>query len=710
MKTISVIIWIGMFSGLSLAHVACSSAEEVSRQGEPEVNAEQAANDNGNSEESENNDDYLSVHRLWEMDRIGSPVISPNGDYIVAPVTSYDTDSDESDTDLWLFTPDGEVERPLTQHGSAEGQPVFSPDGSKLAFVTSREDDDAAQIYILPMDEPGEARRLTEVHTGVNAPKWEGDHIYFISRVWPDKDWDEMQEHLEEEQASHVSAKTWNDLPYSHWDQWLEEDRQAHLYRIPADDGDIESVEEITLPTGWELPRSTQGPGNYDVAPDESLVIFNSNSTREGTDEQIDLFIVEPGSDQAENITEENEAPDTNPIFSPDGDRIAYNRQEIVGFYDDERRLMIYDVETEDHEEHFTGWDRSADGLIWQPDGNGLYGTIDDAGTRRIYDFQLGETEPSPVTGDTDFPAIDVADDGSLVAQNHSFMYPPRLSMVDPANGNTNRIDTINDDILDAVELGHYESVTYEGYDDEEIQMWVHYPPGFDEDKEYPLFLLIHGGPHSGITDGFHFRWNAQTFASWGYVTAWHNFHGSSGFGQEFSDAINPDWVTKPYTDTRKAAEWFAGQEWIDEDRMVAGGGSYGGYLSSILLGKEHPFNALLIHAPVYNMYSQMAADFAVHSERFGNFWEHDIYDDISPHYNAGDFDTPALIIHGQLDYRVPVGQAFELFRTLRERDVDSRLIYYPDENHWILQPNNSIHWYNEVRDWVEEYAEPGGK
>ena len=248
--------------------------------------------------------------------------------------------------------------------------------------------------------------------------------------------------------------------------------------------------------------------------------------------------------------------------------------------------------------------------------------------------------------------------------------------------------------------------------------MWVHYPPGFDETKEYPLFLLIHGGPHSGITDGFHFRWNAQTFASWGYVTAWHNFHGSSGFGQEFTDAINPDWITKPYTDTRKAAEWFAQQPWIDADRMVAGGGSYGGYLSSILLAKEHPFNTLLIHAPVYNMYSQMAADFAVHSQRFGNYWEDDgshfdgktIYEQISPHYYAGQFETPALIVHGQLDYRVPVGQAFELFRTLQERGIESRLIYYPDENHWILKPNNSITWYHEVREWMSRFAEPGPK
>jgi dipeptidyl aminopeptidase/acylaminoacyl peptidase len=312
------------------------------------------------------------------------------------------------------------------------------------------------------------------------------------------------------------------------------------------------------------------------------------------------------------------------------------------------------------------------------------------------------------VTNETDFSSPVVSANGVVVSLNESFLYPPRVARIDPGSGRAVRLDTINDGVLSNVRLGTYESVTYTGAKGHPIQMWVNYPPGFDRAKQYPVFLLIHGGPHNGITDGFHYRWNAQTFASWGYVTAWHNFHGSSGFGQAFTDAINPDWLTLPYEDTRLAADWFARQPWADAGRMVAGGGSYGGYLSSILLGREHPFNALVIHAAVYNMYSQMAADFAVHTSRFGNYWENEIYRQISPHYFAADFRTPALIIHGQLDYRVPVGQAFELFRTLQHRGVDSRLIYYPDENHWILKPNNSLYWYRQVRDWIGTYAPPG--
>jgi dipeptidyl aminopeptidase/acylaminoacyl peptidase len=658
----------------------------------------------GGQEENRN----LSAEVLWEMKRLGSPVISPDGRWVVAPVTRYTVDDDKSHTDLWLFATDGSVERQLTMSGFTDGQPVFSPDGSRLAFVSRRDSDDVSQIYLLPVKEPGEAIRLTEIPTGVSAPKWAGDYIYFITRVWPEADWDGMSARIKKNRDSHMSAHTWNALPYAYWDHWIAEERQAHLYRIPAAGGDIEPV---TLPTGWELPRSSQGASSYDVAPDNSWVAFMADSKRDGVDPEIDIFLVRPGSSEAVNITEANEATDGNPLFSPDSRYLAFNQQRIKGFYADKRRLVIHNLNNRRQREVAGDWDRSADELVWVPDGLGLYGAIDDAGTRRIYHIDIATGSPRPVTGGTDYSGIDVSDNGTLVTLNQSFMYPPRLVVIDTGNGHARRIDTINDEVLDNVELGTYESVTYPGAGGQDIQMWVHYPPGFDKNKKYPLYLLIHGGPHSGITDGFHFRWNAQTFASWGYVTAWHNFHGSSGFGQEFTDAINPDWITKPYTDTKKAAEWFAGQPWIDETRMVAGGGSYGGYLSSILLGKEHPFNAFVIHAPVYNYYSQMASDFAVHTTRYGDYWEDPaIYRELSPHYYAGNFDTPSLIIHGQLDYRVPVGQAFELFRTLQHRGVESRLIYFPDENHWILKPNNSIYWYSQVRKWLEKYAAPGGK
>jgi dipeptidyl aminopeptidase/acylaminoacyl peptidase len=653
----------------------------------------------------------LSADVLWKLSRVSSPVIAPQGGHVVVAATAYpESDKPEKnfapETRLWLLsTEPGQPQRPLTAAGSQASDPVFSPDGEHLAFVGKRGDDEAGQVYVLPMDGPGEAVRLTNVPTGASAPKWVGEHIYFISNVWPDMTFDEMAAKLKAEKDSKLSAKVWNAMPYAYWDHWLDENRQNHLFRIPATGGDIEA---LTLGTNLQFSRSEAGPGDYDVSPDGALLAFVANSRTEGVYENLDLFLVKIGSTEAENITRGNEASDWQPMFAPDGRSLAYTRQSIPGFYADQAKLMLHDLGSKKTTPLHESWDRSAAGLVWAPDSSGLYGAIDDAGTRRVWFLPLNGT-PERITDSTDFDGLSIARDGTLVARNQSAVYPPRIVHVPGGTEAVRRLDRFNDDVLADIDMGTYESVTYTGADGDEIQMWVHYPPGFDARKEYPLFLSIHGGPHNAWTDLFHFRWNSQVFASWGYVTAWPNFHGSTGFGQAFADSINPDWATKPYADVIAAAQWLSDQPWIDADRMVAGGGSYGGYLSSVLLGREHPFKALVIHAAVYDMYAQTSADFAVHDERFGPYWENpDLYTTISPHLQAAHFGTPSLVIHGQNDLRVPVGQGFELFRALQRKGVESRLVYYPDENHWILSRENSVHWYGEVRNWMERHAAPG--
>jgi dipeptidyl aminopeptidase/acylaminoacyl peptidase len=649
----------------------------------------------------------LSAEVLWELERLDSPVVSPDGSLVVVPVTSYPVDGEDPDTRLWALTVDAQPEQwPLTAEGGKSSGAVFSPDGSRLAFIRKRGDEEAPQVYVMPLRKPGEAVQLTDVPTGVASLKWVGEHIYFISNIWPDMSFDEMGDKLEADKESKLSAKVWNRMPYSHWDKWLQEDRQNHLFRVADSGGDVEA---LTLSAGIELSRADVGASDYDVSPDATTIAFVADSRNEGVYPDKDIFLLKIGSDSAINITEDNEAPDDNPLFSPDGRVLAFSRQHIAGFYGDQRKLAIHELKSGKSRLVHEDWDRSADGLVWAADSRGLFGSIGDAGTRRVFYLPLGGDAPAAITDGTDFDRLSVARDGTLVARNQSAVYPPRVVQIDNKRGTVRRLDGFNDTVLDAVDVGTYESVTYTGADGAEIQMWVHYPPGFDPDQQYPLFLLIHGGPHGAVTESFHFRWNAQTFASWGYVTAWPNFHGSSGFGQDFTDSINPDWASKPYADVIAAADWLMQQPWIDSERVVAGGGSYGGYLSSVLLGREHPFNALVIHAAVYDMYAQTSADFAVHDQRFGPYWQQpEIYKSISPHYFAARFATPSLIIHGQNDLRVPVGQAFELFRALQSHGVESRLVYYPDENHWILTRANSLHWYAEVRKWVERFAAPG--
>ena len=653
------------------------------------------------------NSNRLTAEVLWQLQRVGQPMVSPNGDQVVVPVTTYPEDGGDAHSRLWLLGVDSDgVQRPLTaEEGSVSG-PVFSPDGSELAFVRKLNKEDAPQIYKMPMRGPGEAVKLTDVPTGVSGIKWVGEHIYFISNVWPEMSFDAMKEKIEADKESKLSAKVWNAMPYSYWDSWVTEDKQNHLYRVRDTGGDVEA---LTLPIGIQLSRADVDASDYDVSPDGKLLAFVADGGEGGVYPNEDIFVSHIGSGKAKNITEDNSAPDDLPQFSPDGRMLAFSRQHIAGFYADQVKLMIHDVKSGKSRMVHRDWDRSAAGLAWAPDSKGMYGAIDDEGTRRIYYLPLKGDSPVRITEKTDFSQLSIAKNGTIIAQNQSAVYPARVVQVDAKRGTARRLDTFNDAILENVSVGTYESVTYAGADGDPIQMWVHYPPGFDPGKKYPLFLLIHGGPHGAITDNFHFRWNAQTFASWGYVTAWPNFHGSTGFGQAFADSINPDWASKPYADVIAAAEWLMDKPWIDADRTVAGGGSYGGYLSTILLGRDHPFNALMIHAAVYDLYAQTSADFAVHDQRFGPYWESpEIYEGISPHLFADRFNTPSLIIHGQRDLRVPVGQAFELFRTLQTRGIESRLVYYPDENHWILTRTNSLHWYDEVRQWVERYASPG--
>jgi len=653
------------------------------------------------------NSNRLTAEVLWQLQRVGQPMVSPNGDQVVVPVTTYPEDGGDAHSRLWLLGVDSDgVQRPLTaEEGSVSG-PVFSPDGSELAFVRKLNKEDAPQIYKMPMRGPGEAVKLTDVPTGVSAIKWVGEHIYFISNVWPEMSFDAMKEKIEADKESKLSAKVWNEMPYSYWDSWVTEDKQNHLYRVRDAGGDVEA---LTLPIGIQLSRADVDASDYDVSPDGKLLAFVADGGEGGVYPNEDIFVSRIGSGKAKNITEDNSAPDDLPQFSPDGRMLAFSRQHIAGFYADQVKLMVHEVKSGKSRMVHRDWDRSAAGLVWAPDSKGMYGAIDDEGTRRIYYLPLQGDSPVRITEKTDFSQLSIAKNGTIIAQNQSAVYPARVVQVDAKRGTARRLDTFNDAILENVSVGTYESVTYAGADGDPIQMWVHYPPGFDPGKKYPLFLLIHGGPHGAITDNFHFRWNAQTFASWGYVTAWPNFHGSTGFGQAFADSINPDWASKPYADVIAAAEWLMDKPWIDADRTVAGGGSYGGYLSTILLGRDHPFNALMIHAAVYDLYAQTSADFAVHDQRFGPYWESpEIYEGISPHLFADRFNTPSLIIHGQRDLRVPVGQAFELFRTLQTRGIESRLVYYPDENHWILTRTNSLHWYDEVRQWVERYASPG--
>lgn len=647
----------------------------------------------------------FTVERSWEIQRLGTPTISPDGRRVVAPVTRFAMAEDRGYTDLWLWNADGSGERRFTTHTSNEGGPVFSPDGRQLAFVAQREDDKAPQLYVMPLD-GGEATRLTTLATGVQSPKWFGDgsKLAFVSRVFNDLPLADQGKRLEERAASKMTARVFEGS-ITAWDQYLDE-REFHVFAVPVSGGEVQA---LTQPTGLSLPRgSVMGTDAlFALSPDGRELAFVADSDPAPQRSDNDVFTVTIGDAEAVNLTADNPANDGFPAYSPDGRFLSFSQQRIKGFYADRMRLMLRERRSGTTRELYPDFDRSIGSVLWADNSRRLYASIDDAGTERVYELPL-EGRPRALTGVESVGSLALSKSGRLVGLRQTFIEPPTLVSIDLRRGETTQLSTINDALLAGTDFGTYESVTYTGANGADIQMWVNYPPGFDRSKKYPFFMLIHGGPHNAITNGMAFRWNAQVFGSWGYVTAWPNFHGSSGFGQDFADSINPNWADKPYEDVIKAAEWFAQQPWIDTERMVAGGGSYGGYLTSLILGREHPFRALVAHAAVYNLYTQYAADFATEMPRFGGFWEADnraMIQKTSPHYHVANFKTPTLVVHGQNDLRVPVNHGVELYQTLLMKGVPTRYVYYPNENHWVLKPQNSVFWYQQVKRWFEEHG-----
>jgi dipeptidyl aminopeptidase/acylaminoacyl peptidase len=651
----------------------------------------------------------MTPELMWQLQRVGEPSLSPDGAISVVAVTRSDAATDRSFTTLWTIPTSGGASKQLTSGDNNDLSPTWSPDGKWIAFVSKRGNDIANQIYVIAPD-GGEARRLTSVPTGAGSPKWfpDSSKIAFLTSIFPDlTTWEEQGKRLRERASSTMPARVYDRAPISYWDHFLDE-RQPHLYSVSL--AGLEPV-AITRASGHMIDFRTPGSEDYDISPDGLEVAFVSDIDARGTRPNSDIFVMPVGGGPARNITIGNPAGDGSPHYSPDGRWLSWTSNKIVGASDRDR-VMLMDRTSgpESMRDLSASWDWSASDVDWTSDSKGLIITAEDRPTRRVFRMDIAGGTPRRITTDGDFGGVTVAG-ATIVGLRASFSSPATLVRIDERNGRATALSRFNDAILARVTMGKVESVSYRTANGASIQMWVVKPPDFNASKKYPLMLLLHGGPHVGITDQWSYRWNAQVFAGWGYVTAWHNFHGSSGFGDAFTDAIQPDWVTLPYQDTIAATDWFKRQRWIDPERMVAAGGSYGGYLATVLLGRPHPFKTLIAHAPVYNQYSQIGADYGGTENRYYEAWEDPVrFQATSPNMSAGNFKTPTLVIHGQLDLRVPINHGIELFNTLQKQNVPSRFIYYPNENHWILRPQNSLFWYKEVRRWIESYVPPGGQ
>jgi dipeptidyl aminopeptidase/acylaminoacyl peptidase len=661
----------------------------------------------------------LTVEDLWKVKRLGPPSLSPDGQWVAVEVTTFDMEKDDSTSDVWLLSTDGKTQKQLTNAPGKDSGPRWSPDGKKIAFLARRGSDEGNQVYLISPD-GGEARRLTDMPAAPSALKWgaDGKTLYCVAWTWPDTPDDESYRKKDKEQKdSKVKAFVIDDAMFRYWDKWIADGKRPVVFAI-----DVATGKHKNLFAGLKLflPPTEPSASDFDVSPDGKELAFVADSAKDpGTDVNLDIYALsleKPG--EPKNLTADNPANDGSPAYSPDGKKVAFLRQTTKYFYADRSRVMVMDRAGGKPVEVTAELDRSCGSPRWDGNGQNIYCEVEDAGYQKVYGcMRSGAVDSAtvlvPLTQGATDRSLDLATaDGKtrLAFLRTSFDRPPEVWVQD-GRGEPRRIDKFNDDLTAAWQLGEVKNMTFKGADGDDVQMWVLYPPQFDPKKKWPLVQIVHGGPHNGITTDFSFRWNPQLWAAQGYVVGVVNFHGSSGFGQKFTDSITGDLGTKPMADVMKATDWFVEQPWIDKDRLAAAGGSYGGYMMAWLNGHTDRFKAMVCHAGVYNWHSMMASDIIKARERSLGappWGEMDKIDKQSAQRYAANFKTPTLVVHGEKDYRVPVTQGLEYYNTLRQKGVPARLLYYPDENHWVLKPQNSRLWHKEVFGWLEKYVGKG--
>jgi dipeptidyl aminopeptidase/acylaminoacyl peptidase len=675
----------------------------------------------------------MKLEDLFAFKRVADPQISPDGKLVVYQVTTVDLEGNKTSTALWLAATDGKS--PPRQFTGAEGKkdthPRWSPDGKKVLFESNRSG--SQQLWVIDLD-GGEAVKLTDISTGAGNAIWspDGSHIAFVSSVFPE--FSELpfvesdRKNKEKEEArekNSVKAKVFNRLFYRHWDSYVEDKRQ-HLFVITADGKDCRNVtpgDRDANPTS-----STFSVGDdFTFTPDGKHLVFTAVPEKNeawSTDYNLCRVAIDNRSTAWETLTAGNKAADNSPRFSPDGKKLAWRAQKRAGYEADKWDILVVNVNPDGtfagSSQNLTdAKDISISEYLWMPDSSTLLATAEANAGTAVYKVGGGTNGPQKFFDGPQLGSFTVSRDGERVAFTRAAMdHPAHVAVMGKGVGSENQTIDPNAALLAMLDRPRPESVEVE-VEGGKMQMWILKPPGFDPAKKWPVVYLVHGGPQGAWEDGWSFRWNPSLWAAQGYVVALPNPRGSTGFGQKFVDDISGDWGGKCYRDLVAGVEYLKKQPYVDKERMGSAGASFGGYMMDWFavndIAKE--FKCLITHCSVWNFESMWGTT----DELWFDEWEHQglpwekpgKYREFSPHTRAGElskYKTPMLVVHNDNDFRCPIGQGHELFSALQRQGVPSRFINFPDEGHWVLKPQNSKFWHQEVFACLTKYAPPGGK
>ena len=658
----------------------------------------------------------FTADHLVRLDRVGAPVLSPDGSKVVYTVRKTDMEANKGRVNLWWTNvSDGQTHR-LTNGEANDTSPAFSPDGSHVYFLSSR--DESSQVWRISLA-GGKLEQVTHLPLDVGTFRLlaSGDRLVVSLEVYPDCDNLACTRSRMDAQAENpVTGVVYDQLFMRHWDHWLTA-RLSRLFAIALNEQGIGVNEPVLLTRGVhaDIPsRVWGGTEEYTVSEDGSTLYFAARlrDRDEPTSTNFNIYSAPMNGDgTAENLTSGNPAWDAQPVLSPDGGSLAYLAMSRAGFEADRFQIMIRDLVSGKVRTLAGDWDRSASSIAFSGDGNSLLVNVQDQGNKTLWRVEVasGKRHRLVDTGTVSSFSVGPA---NVVFARDDLQSPSELYVLDEGSTKARQLTHFSTAQLQNVEMGDYEQFSFTGAENETVYGYVVKPAGFEEGKQYPVAFLIHGGPQGSFGNHFHYRWNPQTYAGQGFVAVFIDFHGSTGYGQAFTDSISGDWGGKPLLDLQLGLQAAQDKyQFINGEKVCALGASYGGFMINWIAGNwPQRFNCLVNHDGTFDqrmMYYATEELWFPEWDFGGPYYAHpDDYEKNNPVNHVNQWQTPMLVIHGELDYRIPVTQGIAAFTALQRRGIASKFLYFPDENHWVRKPHNSLQWHNEVNQWLHHYLD----
>lgn len=649
----------------------------------------------------------LTPETLWKLGRISDVRVSPDGNSVLYGVTRYDLEENKGIRDIYVMPASGGEAVNITSSDVSESSAIWRPDGGRIGFL--RPVDGAMQLF--EMDPDGSnVVQLTTIEGGITGFGYSPgtEHIYYTKRV---KVIDDTKDRHPDLQKSNAFLA--DDLMYRHWDRW-HDGRFSHIFITPYSEEGISEGHDIMEGEAWDSPLPPFGGSSQITWSADGRFLAYTCKKKYGRDwttsTNSDIYIYSIETGETENLTPFNEGYDRNPLFSPDGRYMAWESMATPGFESDKNRIMVMDLENKKYRDFSAGFDQSSSGFAWSSDSRTLYFISGIHATYQLYSLDIESGLISKITsGHHNYQSVDVAGD-RLIAERMSISMPTEIYSVDKSSGDDVQLSFVNRDLLGSIDMGRVEERWVTTTDGKEMLVWVIYPPDFDPSEKYPALLYCGGGPQSAVSQFFSYRWNFQIMAANDYIVVAPNRRGLPTFGQQWNDQISQDYGGQNILDYLSAIDNVKAGEYVDENRIGAVGASYGGFSVFYLAGvHENRFSAFISHCGLFNFESWYATTeemFFANHDIGGGYWErprpHSY--DFSPHLMVHKWDTPMMVIHGGKDYRVPYAEGLQAFNAAQLQGIPSRLLFFPEENHWVLTPQNGVLWQREFFDWLDKW------